>query len=734
MNVEQNGNGLTATPDGLAPTTRQPGAHAWRDRAKQVGAVYTMTYTTAIIAVFDYDREKADGLPQNGFLMAAKQDADNGSFILLRVLKEARLPAAAENDWTRQGIIEDLGNAEPWSARMSPWVRDKLSLQGIECAVLGTFMQQPDGGYRFAEDIRNFYAITEMMAWKPDASTLHLIVNHEHRSNGIPIHASARIGVTRFVAAEEENDVRTEFRINPTDVMKRRTAYFGQSRSGKSNGLKVLAQTVYQLRANNPDHRIGQLIFDPNGEYAQNNLQDGRGLHCVHETLGLPKEGEVSTYGIKRVRRDPDRKLMKINFYGQRIPPWKSSQDTPKVERALEQLWAGQEIIRALMAKETTRYTVSFRDADLSIGDSTGDDHGAKTRYVRAVLAYRTALYAAGLQPPSWQPTLQGSGNGAVFSKELIDALQPIRNQNSDAHARNDYVHAAELVQEAKDNGLRTTWNHLVVIFKALAKFVEDERSHFQAFERAYTAEHKDAWADPRFRAVLSIFNYHNGPRSFQRAREQHAPDTRVDFADAVVTDLEAGKLVIIDQSAGESEQNQAAAERVMRRIYERQNEKFVDADLEAPDDPVAAIQGHVIVYVEEAHTLLPRADRHDKLESIWAKVAKHGSKLNVGMVLATQAPSSVMPEILSETDNWIVAYLNSEPERHVVSRYVDLRDFVDQIGKVSEQGFVRVRTLSQAYTVPVQLDRFRIDAPPPSRPPVCLITIIPKLHKRLLH
>ena len=78
-------------------------------------------------------------------------------------------------------------------------------------------------------------------------------------------------------------------------------------------------------------------------------------------------------------------------------------------------------------------------------------------------------------------------------------------------------------------------------------------------------------------------------------------------------------------------------------------------------------------------------------------------------MVLATQAPSSVMPEILSETDNWALSYLNSEAERRVVAGYMDFSDFIEQIGKVSEQGFVRIRTLSQAYTVPVQLDRFQI-------------------------
>ena len=114
-------------------------------------------------------------------------------------------------------------------------------------------------------------------------------------------------------------------------------------------------------------------------------------------------------------------------------------------------------------------------------------------------------------------------------------------------------------------------------------------------------------------------------------------------------------------------------------------------------------------MYIEEAHNLLPRANAQENLKTVWARSAKEGSKLNMGMVLATQAPSSVMPEILSETDNWVLSYLNSERERRVIAGYMDFADFVEQIGRVSEQGFVRIRTLSQAYTVPVQLSKFRL-------------------------
>ena len=653
--------------------------------------------------------------------MAAKQEGDE-SFILIRIQKEARLPAAAENDQTRQGVIEDSGNSEPWAARMPVWVRDKMSLHGLECSVLGTFIQQPDSSYRYAEDIDNYYAVNELMVWKPDPRTLDLIVNHQHRSNDIPInHANTKIGMTRFAAAERDGAVKAEFRINPTDIMKRRTAYFGMSRSGKSNGLKIVAETIYRLRGDDPEHRVGQVIFDLSGEYAQDNYQDGKGLHRVHETLNLPRDPEVSTYGLIPRPWDPDRKLMKLNFYGDPIPrQWRNPQDTPTVERALEQLMAGKEIIRAILPNETSRYTIAFRDVDLSVEASIAGDYAAQTRYYRAILAYRTALYAAGLQPPTWQPTIQGPGKNSIFSGELVDAMQPANNVGS--NNQNEYLQAATLIKTAKNaqqNRFLMTWDQLLVVFTALSNFIEDRQSHFQNFEQEYINQHDESWADARFRSVLRIFFNRNGPRAFQRAQEQHYPNTATDFAKAVVDDLDQGKLVIIDQSAGEAEQNQAAAERVMSHIYQAQGEKFrsglAHLNPTQPPDPAAATKGHIIVYVEEAHNLLPRAGGRDNLTTVWAKTAKEGSKLNIGIVLATQAPSSVMPEILSETDNWVLAYLNSERERRVVSEYMDFADFAEQIGKVSEQGFVRIRTLSQAYTVPVQLDRFRIEDVHPS-------------------
>ena len=684
----------------------QPRLTPFRQRAKKLGSVYAMSYTRAVVAMYDYDREQAGGVPQNMFLLAAKPEGDE-SFILLRVLREARLPNAVENEQTRQKGIEDSGNDVPWADKLPEWMRDRVSLHAVECRVLGTFIASDSGDYEFAEDVDNYYAVHELMVWKPDAETLDLIVNHRHRTNGILDDLNPeKIGRTRFAAAERDSAVKADFKLNPTDVMKRRTASFGMSRSGKSNGLKVVAKNVYRLRYANPQYRVGQLIFDLNGEYAQDNPQDGKGLYRVHESLGFERAGEVETYGLFRVPWDPDRKIMKLNFFGDPIP---TQWDTQSVETALEQLLAGRDIIKNIMAHETTRYTTAFRDVDIAAPQNATGDKGAQVRYRRTILAYQTALAAAGLARPKWTPSTRGIGNNSLFRQDLIKAMQSENNTESDHQTL--YHQAATLLARAKQNGHQISWNQLEMVFTALNRFINDKKSGYDKFEQEYINQpggSGDAWADPRLKSVIRIFESPNGPRLLQKAQEQHDPDTANDFADAVVADLNEGKLVIIDQSGADDEQAQAAAERVMWRVFRSQQDAF-KRRLTDGQPNLESIDGHIIVYIEEAHNLLPKGNARENLKTVWARAAKEGSKLNIGMVLATQAPSSIMPEILSETDNWILAYLNSDNERRVIAGYMDFADFLDQIGKVSEQGFVRIKTLSQAYTVPVQLDKFSL-------------------------
>ena len=113
-----------------------------------------------------------------------------------------------------------------------------------------------------------------------------------------------------------------------------------------------------------------------------------------------------------------------------------------------------------------------------------------------------------------------------------------------------------------------------------------------------------------------------------------------------------------------------------------------------------------IIVYVEEAHTLLPKGSEKDN-KAIWPRIAKEGAKFNIGLVFSTQEPSSVQTNILTNTENWFLSHINSTGETRELDKHNDFADFTPGIRKTNEVGFLRVRTHSSPYTIPVQIHRF---------------------------
>lgn len=668
-----------------------------------VGQVLLLDYDTATLAVHDYHREIAGGLARGMFLLAGPVPSGNtATLVLMRVAGATRLANHVTTDDARLTAVRESIGQEIWSEKLTTWVRDEVALGGVEARILGTLTWESSGKIRFAEDISNYYSARGSYAWKPKGSLLERIVNLTHRGNSLelaPLGISQEDGVrvpiarTRFAAADrqdESSDVQVPVRIDPTDLLKRRTAFFGMSRSGKSNAMKITSQAVYLLRKDYPEFKVGQLIFDPNGEYAQDNPQDGKGLHRIHELVGKSRKGEVETYGTYKPLTDKGRKITKINFFGNSVPV-NNRRDREFVEKKLEQLIVGRELIKERMSAETARYTTSFRDADLTIPPNL-NDWSVATRYHRAVLVYQVALAAADFDASHPPNTTK------LFHKDLLDALRLDRNQTSD-HAEK-YKRAAEILSSQS-----ATWDGLRLAFESLDSFINDKKSCYEQFETEYAKKSSSGedWADSRLKSLLSIFRTPNGVRTFQDLRDQHSQDADSDYADDIVADLQEGKLVIFDQSTGSPELNEKAAERIMWKVFHAQQQLFTSGERHNP------WQRHVLVYVEEAHNLLPRGGSRDVLSTVWARAAKEGGKMNLGMVLATQAPSSVLPEILSETDNWFISHLNSSNEAKVVEGYHDFADFIPQIRRVSEPGFIRLRTLSSGYTVPVKLDRFQL-------------------------
>jgi len=644
-----------------------------------VGHPFYFDYDAVHVLIADAHKKKVGGIPQSAFLLAFYDNEEHEhEAVLLRAIKPVKLPTDQDVIKSMVEYYKDNLQVSGPGSQLDEYTRYEFSFSGMECRVLGTFYEDKSGKLVFGADLENFYSAHNYSVYKPSGGILEQIVNFREGS-GVPGQdTDVRVGKVRYSSSrrfqdQEVKDV--QFYVAPSDFLGKRTALFGMTRTGKSNTVKKIIQATVEISEkasslspvllggetslfnNNPvnpltdDGRpkfpVGQIIFDINGEYANANLQDeGTAIFELYKK-------DVVRYSILD---KPGFKVMKTNFF--------------------EDVEAGFELLYSLLADDDTRFVANFRAIDLSVPEELADDPSFKTRYARRIAAYKCCLHQAGFKHKD--TTIKFTGEATLNGLSNIDPLKGIT-----------YDQAG-------------TW--FSTVWDATA---DNTFSFFNDYKKKHEGRE---WADEDLKALLVMLTRKRTPgkgadcsgfRVFKAGLEMHTDSADKPYANEILEALRNGKIVIADLSQGNPEIIQLYSEKICQRIFADAMQRFINTQS----------NNFIQMYFEEAHNLFPKKEDKD-LSQIYNRLAKEGAKLHLGIIYATQEVSSISSNILKNTQNWFVAHLNNTDELKEVEKYYDYKDFSVGLGRFSastDKGFIRIKTYSNAFTVPVQVDRFSV-------------------------
>jgi len=533
-----------------------------------VGWTYSVDYEYALVMTNDLWKAHALGVPHNCFLLAASFNPEeyagtpeeDREVILLRVLSSAKLPQ--DDDLVRTKIEYFQNRQEIYNTNGGRDIDDltlnQLQFGGLKCRVLGTFFTS-DGDLWLGSDLESFATASRLNVYRPHGAALNTIVNYvdpirrrNAREDAERLGLSGeiqpfRIGTVRYTSTDRmhRRNQRAEIVpvfVQPSDFLARRTAVLGMTRTGKSNMIKQMVSVVKRV-ADEGGARIGQIIYDINGEYANANQQDQGALADIYP----------DTTVRYRMMETPGFDELRTNFF--------------------EQLNEGFGIIqRELEAanRVTTDYVRAF--VNLSLDQPDQQDRGEWTRWQRNVAAYKTLLYVAGFEPPP--------GHRVKFGVN-----QQVR---------------ARVNQVLGDSSLDP--NQGLTLEQAKRWFTAAREANQTTSLPSSTPG--NSWVDDTLQNLLDMITQKRGANSFISghrilvdAIRYHSPRRTQDVAEEIYGHLVEGKIVILDLSVGDARIREKISTQIALKIFQNSMNIFVEG--QTPPN--------IVVYIEEAHNLIGR-------------------------------------------------------------------------------------------------------------------------------
>jgi hypothetical protein len=621
-----------------------------------VGRPFHFDYTSVKVLVNDKWKRSVGGVPAGSFLLAAYDgEADVAETVLLRVTGPTSLPTDSEVvasmvEYYKEGIDTTQSSGRAATPGLDSYTRYEFMFSGLECRVLGTFFRDTAQRTVFGADVENFYSAHNYAVYKPKGRVLEYIVNFRE-GEGVPGGVGQfRLGEVRYSASRRfETGPGVPVYVSAFDFIGKRTALFGMTRTGKSNTVKKLVESTVHISQSGADSE-GQPLAPVGQIIFDVNGEYANANQQDEGTAIFELFSDITTrYSILE---KPGFQVMRLNFF--------------------RELASGQEMMRSFLSEQDAGYVRSFLSIDLT--EPSADDNGAHTRWSRVAGAYQACLGAAGFSAGDHRIRFEGH--------QTLNALAGGLNPNQG------------LSVEQAIQWFTAIWQNYAT----------------HTFFTSYQQQNGREWADEDLKAALIFLTRQRTPgrnadvlgfRLLMPIREYHT-SVGTSYEADILRLLRQGRLVIVDLSQGDPLIQRTYSDRLCRVVFRDAMRQFIEN----------RTSNVIQFYFEEAHNLFPKRDDSD-LTQIYNRLAKEGAKLRIGLVYATQEVSSISTNVLKNTQNWFISHLNNRDELKEISKYYDFEDFIDSLRTAADRGFIRMKTYSNAFIVPVQIDRFLANRKP---------------------
>jgi len=622
------------------------------DNMRFVGYVLEIGYNIVTIITSDPYKIAVGGVPRNSFLIMVPANHNKLPlhFTLLRVLESAPTPLSKE---VQQTYFELQKKSMP---ELDIFTQSELQWGALKTGVLGMFYPHPEeiNEIEFSGDLNNFVSAHKYRVYAPDENLLELITNSMVPKENRFSLGSLRLTECRLPLPNKSLPVVTAY-VSTKDFIGARTAMFGKTRLGKSNIVKLIAQSLIETTAKSKE--VGQLIFDINGEYANNNPQDGSCSlksgypnYCIVYAL-TPKKSTIS-------------KPLKLNFY--------------------EQPESSHQIIGSLLRQDgrASGYIQSFISVELpSIEEIKHLSPGSsQIRALRKIQIFWAILSKAGYSVDE-KRLLSKAPTGKIankfnpgFSKNLRKSAYSFENINSFPMFPN-------------------TLNKLVKELEVINRFRRGNPNNINL-----TTDSGNFLFDPNDIALLEYLEPQSGRsgttliQPYRKYHDQNAGN----FVKEILKHLDDGKTVILDLGNANPEVMEYFSKELSMAVFRHQVDKFSNDRLG---------KHYIQLYFEEAHNLFPRTE---DITTIYSRFAKEGAKYHIGMVYSTQSPTTINRDLLAQTENFFIAHISSQDEVNALANVnIAFDSLKEDILKAKTVGYIRMLTRSHRFVVSVQANKF---------------------------